>query len=96
MIHGVAKDVKVKIGEWLGTLDFTIVIVDDYPCVLGMEFIDKVKAIHIPFVNSMCIMEDGNFCTIPLAQGKSGHGSHFRPCNWVRESGGESQPILSP
>lgn len=67
IIHGLVKGVKVQIGEWLGTLNFSIVIMDDYPCMLGMEFMDRMKAIPIPFANSICIMEDGNIHTIPLA-----------------------------
>ncbi|KAF2281634.1 hypothetical protein GH714_043938 [Hevea brasiliensis] len=50
-IHGVARDVPVKLGEWHGNLDFSIVSMDDYSCVLGVAFMDKVKAIPIPFAN---------------------------------------------
>ncbi|KAF2298254.1 hypothetical protein GH714_020884 [Hevea brasiliensis] len=50
-IHGVTRDVPVKLGEWHGNLDFSIVSMDDYPCVLGVDFMDKVKAIPIPLAN---------------------------------------------
>ncbi|KAF2321298.1 hypothetical protein GH714_038539 [Hevea brasiliensis] len=33
-IHGVAHDVPVKLGEWHDNLDFSIVSMDDYACVL--------------------------------------------------------------
>ena len=41
---------------------------DDYPVVLGMEFIDCVKAIPIPFANTMCILEEGNTGMVPLTR----------------------------
>ncbi|GJY53362.1 putative retrotransposon gag domain, aspartic peptidase domain protein, partial [Tanacetum coccineum] len=43
-IHGVAKDVQVKIGEWDGTIDLSIVPMDDFKVVLGLEFLDKRDA----------------------------------------------------
>ncbi|KAF2282499.1 hypothetical protein GH714_044022 [Hevea brasiliensis] len=45
LIHGVARDTKVRIGDWHGTLDFFVVSMDDSPCILGVEFVDRAKAI---------------------------------------------------
>lgn len=39
-----------------------------YPVVFGMEFIDQVKAIPIPFTNTMCILEEGNTSIVPLSR----------------------------
>ena len=39
-IHGVAKDVRVKIREWEGEIDFSVVPMDDFKVVLGLEFLD--------------------------------------------------------
>ncbi|KAF2302802.1 hypothetical protein GH714_008513 [Hevea brasiliensis] len=55
LIHGVAREVKVHIGDWHGTLDFFIVSIDDSQCILGVEFVDRAKAIPMIFANSMCI-----------------------------------------
>lgn len=65
--HGIVQNVPVKIGEWTETLDFSIVTIDDYSCVLEMDFMDKVKAVTIPFTNRRA-----NTCTISLARGKAG------------------------
>ncbi|KAF2319180.1 hypothetical protein GH714_013783 [Hevea brasiliensis] len=73
--HGVATNVAVKIGEWAGHVDFCVVSMDDYSCVLGMSFMDRVKAIPMPFANSMCILEDGKACTVPLKRGRAGNGT---------------------
>ncbi|GKF76622.1 putative retrotransposon gag domain, aspartic peptidase domain protein, partial [Tanacetum coccineum] len=40
-IHGVAKDVQAKLGEWEGMIDFSVVPIDDFKVVLGLEFLDK-------------------------------------------------------
>ncbi|KAF2321024.1 hypothetical protein GH714_032841 [Hevea brasiliensis] len=71
LIHGVARDAKVRIGDWHGTLDFFVVSMDDYQCVLGVEFVDRAKAIPMIFANSMCITEGGGTCVVPLLRGKS-------------------------
>ncbi|KAF2322158.1 hypothetical protein GH714_007996 [Hevea brasiliensis] len=44
---------------------------DEYACVLGMSFMDRVKAIPIPFANNMCIVEEGGAYTIPLRRGRA-------------------------
>nr|GEU97649.1 putative retrotransposon Gag domain, aspartic peptidase domain protein [Tanacetum cinerariifolium] len=43
-IHGVAKDARAKIGEWEGTIDLSVVPMDDLKVVLGLEFLDKRDA----------------------------------------------------
>ena len=67
-IYGVARDVRLQIGEWCGQVDFSVVPMDDYPIVLGMEFLDGVRAFPIPFAETMCIMGEGNACMVPLAR----------------------------
>ena len=37
-ILGIAEKVDTTLGEWTGKVDFTIVRIDDYEAVLGMEF----------------------------------------------------------
>ncbi|KAF2324919.1 hypothetical protein GH714_021274 [Hevea brasiliensis] len=71
LIHGVARDTKVRIGDWHGTLDFFVVSMDDSPCILGVEFVDRAKAIPMLFANSMCITEGGGTCVVPLLRGKA-------------------------
>ncbi|GFY85964.1 carbohydrate-binding protein [Actinidia rufa] len=67
-IYGVARDVRLYIGDWCGQVDFTVVPMNDYPIVLGMEFLDRVRAFPIPFAETMCIMGEGSACTVPLAR----------------------------
>ena len=44
-IDGVAHKVNVSIGEWHGQENLTVVTMDDFDVVLGLEFLDKVKAV---------------------------------------------------
>ncbi|KAF2282308.1 hypothetical protein GH714_044059 [Hevea brasiliensis] len=53
LVHGVARNVKVRIGDWKGTLDFFVVSMDEYQCVLGVDFVDRVKAIPMLFAKHM-------------------------------------------
>ncbi|GKF42002.1 hypothetical protein Tco_0125344, partial [Tanacetum coccineum] len=63
-IHGVAKDVWAKIGEWEGTIDLSVVPIDDFKVVLGLEFLDKVRDFPMPFANSLCILDGGKTCIV--------------------------------
>ncbi|CAL8996076.1 unnamed protein product [Prunus brigantina] len=58
-IDGVARGVELHIATWNGVVDFSVISMDDYDVMLGMEFMDKVKAFPIPFYNSMCIAQGG-------------------------------------
>nr|GEX26006.1 putative reverse transcriptase domain-containing protein [Tanacetum cinerariifolium] len=64
VIHGVAKDVRAKIKVWEGTIDLSIVPMDDFKVVLGLEFLDKVRAFPMSFANSLCILDGGNTCMV--------------------------------
>ena len=48
-IDGVAHKVEVSIGEWHGQENLTVVTMDDFDVVLGLEFLDKVKAVLVPY-----------------------------------------------
>ncbi|KAL6185543.1 hypothetical protein ACLB2K_041675 [Fragaria x ananassa] len=68
-IHGVVQGVKTNVGAWCGNLDFLIVPMDDFKVVLRLEFHDQVKAIPVPFANSLCIIEGDKACVVPTTRG---------------------------
>ncbi|KAI5339231.1 hypothetical protein L3X38_018503 [Prunus dulcis] len=77
-ISGVTRGVELQIATWKGVVDFSMISVDDYDVVLGMEFMDKVKAFLIPFYNTTCIAQGGAMsCMVPVVrqQGKSSHAT---------------------
>lgn len=68
-IHGIAKAVPVKLGQWEGHMNLTAVPLDDFQVSLGMEFLREIKAVPMPFVGSLCMMGD-NPCMVPtIAKG---------------------------
>ena len=65
-IRGVARGVKTTLGMWQGHLDFSVVPMDDYKVILGMEFLDKVKAIPISFANTLLIVDEDKTCIVSI------------------------------
>lgn len=47
-VLGIAEKVDTTLGEWTGKVDFTIVRIDDYEAVLGMEFLKQFDAMIVP------------------------------------------------
>ena len=65
----VARDVEVHIGAWKGKVHFTVVKMNDFGAVIGLEFMDNVRAFPIPFYNIFCIAVDGELpCVVPVAR----------------------------
>lgn len=46
----------------------SIITMDNYPIVLGMDFLDSVKVVSIPLTNTMCILGEGDMNMAPLAR----------------------------
>ncbi|GJW49012.1 putative retrotransposon gag domain, aspartic peptidase domain protein [Tanacetum coccineum] len=42
-----------------GTIDLSVVSMDDFKVIIGLEFLDKVRAFPMPFANSLCILDGG-------------------------------------
>ncbi|RVW59633.1 Transposon Ty3-G Gag-Pol polyprotein [Vitis vinifera] len=63
--HGVARGVTMHIGSWEGRVDFTVAPMDDFKMVLGMDFLQKVKAVPLPFLRSMAFLEEEKSCMVP-------------------------------
>ena len=68
-IHGVAKGVLVKIGDWQKRLDFSVLPMDDFNIVLGLGFFDKVVTLLDSNRGTLSII-DGLMTTIPIRRGK--------------------------
>ncbi|RVW34706.1 hypothetical protein CK203_107126 [Vitis vinifera] len=48
-----------------GRVDFTVALMDDFKMVLGMDFLQKVKVVPLPFLGSMAILEEEKSCMVP-------------------------------
>ncbi|XP_071688951.1 uncharacterized protein [Rutidosis leptorrhynchoides] len=69
LISGVAKDAQVNIGEWEGMIHLSVVHIDDFNLVLGMEFLDQVRGFPMPFTNLLCILDGGKTCMVSTERG---------------------------
>jgi len=56
-VLGIAERVDTTLGEWTGKVDFTIVRIDDYEVVLGMEFMKKFDAMIVPHLRKLYIYD---------------------------------------
>ncbi|KAK0594587.1 hypothetical protein LWI29_037966 [Acer saccharum] len=63
-IAGIAKAVLVSLGTRSGKLDFSVVPMDDFQVVLGMEFFDQVHAFPFPVGNSLSILDGSKTCMV--------------------------------
>ncbi|XP_071695670.1 uncharacterized protein [Rutidosis leptorrhynchoides] len=53
-----------------GTIDLSVVPIDDFNLVLGMEFLDKVRGFPMTFANSLCILDGGKTCMVSTECGR--------------------------
>ena len=70
-IAGIAQGVHITLGTWSGKLDFSIVPMDDFKMVLGMEFFNQVHAFPLPATNSLSILDGSKACMVPMERSKS-------------------------
>ncbi|KAH9670137.1 Endonuclease [Citrus sinensis] len=70
-IAGTAQGVRVTLGTWSGKLDVSIVPMDDFKMVLGMEFFDRVHAFPLPAMNSISILDGSMACMVPAKRSKT-------------------------
>ncbi|GFZ19485.1 hypothetical protein Acr_28g0001900 [Actinidia rufa] len=59
---GAAQGVEIHIGPWSGRIDLTVAPMDDFKVVLGMDLLGKVKAVPLPFLRSLAILEEDTPC----------------------------------
>ncbi|XP_057959750.1 uncharacterized protein LOC131152113 [Malania oleifera] len=70
---GVAKQVAVKLGQWEGHANFTVVPLDDFLVILGMEFLRGTRAVLMPSTGSLCLMGDHS-CMVQVVATKGDDG----------------------
>ena len=69
-ILGVAHGVPIEIGGWKSMVDLTIVFMDDYRLMLGMEFLDKVRPFSFK-EQTMHITKGSTIHIIPVERSKT-------------------------
>ncbi|KAL6329497.1 hypothetical protein AAG906_021505 [Vitis piasezkii] len=60
------KRLELQASKKVGSrVDFTVAPMDDFKMVLGMDFLQRVKAVPLPFLRSMAILEEEKPCMVP-------------------------------
>ncbi|KAK3004226.1 hypothetical protein RJ639_018028 [Escallonia herrerae] len=73
-VTGIARSVLIKIGPYEGRPNFSVVIVDDFKLILGLEFLRDTKTTVMPCTNSLSML--GNKpCVIPTISPRAGECS---------------------
>ncbi|PKI72750.1 hypothetical protein CRG98_006835 [Punica granatum] len=60
----VAKDVDIRIGQWSGKVTVEVIPFDDYDFVIGMDFLDKIDALLVPFADCICVLDAKCQCVV--------------------------------
>ncbi|KAL0411015.1 UNVERIFIED_CONTAM: Retrovirus-related Pol polyprotein from transposon [Sesamum latifolium] len=70
-IAGVAKSVLIKVGPFEGKTNLSVVVMDDFKLILGLEFLRDTRTAVLPHVDSLMMMGTKP-CVIPTLAGRTG------------------------
>ncbi|KAL0336261.1 UNVERIFIED_CONTAM: RNA-directed DNA polymerase [Sesamum radiatum] len=70
-IAGVAKSVLIKVGPFEGKTNLSVVVMDDFKLILGLEFLRDTRTAVLPHVDSLMIL-GAKPCIIPTLAGRNG------------------------
>ncbi|KAL2235790.1 UNVERIFIED_CONTAM: hypothetical protein Sindi_1311200 [Sesamum indicum] len=70
-IAGVAKFVLIKVGPFEGKTNLSVVVMDDFKLILGLEFLRDTRTAVLPHVDSL-MMLGAKPCIIPTLAGRMG------------------------
>ncbi|KAK2994549.1 hypothetical protein RJ640_012548 [Escallonia rubra] len=73
-VSGITRSVLIKIGPYEGRTNFSVVTMDDFKLILGLEFLRDTKTTVMPCTNSLAML--GNkLCVIPTISPRAGERS---------------------
>ncbi|KAL0350187.1 UNVERIFIED_CONTAM: RNA-directed DNA polymerase [Sesamum radiatum] len=70
-IAGVAKSVLIKVGPFEGKTNLSVVVMDDFKLILGLEFLRDTRTAVLPHVDSLMLL-GAKPCIIPTLAGRNG------------------------
>lgn len=88
---GMEKDITMKIGSWMGEVDFAMHLIGEFKMILGMDMLREVNLIPIPYLNSFYILEEGSACVV-LAKSKHAETSIISTVQLVEDKMGFDSP----
>lgn len=92
---GIARNVPTKIGYWQGTLDFTVVSMDDFKIVLGISCFKKALAFSVLAYSSLVILNDHKIRVIPLRNGEKMKNLMLSTLQFKRRLGKDTSYLTS-
>ncbi|GMI64864.1 hypothetical protein HRI_000155700 [Hibiscus trionum] len=63
-IAGVARGVKLIIGDWSVKENIKVIPLDDFDVVIGIDFLDRIKAFPVSFCNCLYILDPTRPCMV--------------------------------
>ncbi|KAL0434685.1 UNVERIFIED_CONTAM: Retrovirus-related Pol polyprotein from transposon gypsy [Sesamum radiatum] len=70
-IAGVAKAVLIKVGPFEGKTNLSVVVMDDFKLIIGLDFLRDTSTAVFPHVDSLMMM-GAKPCVIPTLAGRTG------------------------
>ncbi|KAL5823009.1 hypothetical protein ACOSQ4_020909 [Xanthoceras sorbifolium] len=68
---GMARGVSISMGNWNEKIDLTVAPMDDFKVILGMDFLEQVKVVPLPFRRYIAILEDTPYIIPTIAKSGS-------------------------
>ncbi|OMO77547.1 reverse transcriptase [Corchorus capsularis] len=65
---GVAQGLELKLGAWSGKDNIEVIPLDDYDFVVGLDFLDRINALLVPFADCICILDPRSQCIVPAME----------------------------
>ncbi|KAE8661278.1 hypothetical protein F3Y22_tig00116012pilonHSYRG00001 [Hibiscus syriacus] len=95
-LHGVARGVELRLGTWKGQVNFSVIPMDDFKVVLGLDFLRQVTAIPMPSFSSVCILEKGSPCMIPTVEAPKEKGRDATQLSAIQLVLEENKDVMPP
>ena len=64
----------MQLGDWKGKKTIKVIPLDDYDFMVGLDFLNLINALLVPFANCLCILDTRCQC-IMLVRRESDQGS---------------------
>ena len=61
---GVVQGAQVQLGQWTGKESIKVIPLDDYEFIVGLDFLDHINALLVPFTNCLCILDPRYQCIV--------------------------------
>ncbi|KAK4382077.1 hypothetical protein Sango_2907900 [Sesamum angolense] len=92
-IAGVAKSVLIKVGPFEGKTNLSVVVMDDFKLILGLEFLRDTRTAVLPHVDSLMMLGSNLVSSLRWPGGME--REIYRPCSLRRGASGTNPPTCA-